>query len=252
MRDALEDAVARRERYAYHPCTDNCASKVRDVLDRVTGGKLRAGGAPGEGPTYRVRIEEGLRGHLWPLFGLAIGLGPQTDRNPPTAFDQQFLPFDLRDGVERHLGVKPVTVFARPPLERPPASAGRWLAAGMGLALAAGVAAVGWRPARRRGAAVALGLLLGVAALFLDTVAVASTWVEFKRHGSLLLFLPTDLGLGALQGAPLRRYLGARLALIGGLVLLSLAGVISQPLLAPAALVGLPLLALWGLERRDR
>ena len=42
------------------------------------------------------------------------------------------------------------------------------------------------------------------------------------------------------------------LALIGGLVLLSLAGVISQPLLAPAALVGLPLLALWGLERRDR
>jgi hypothetical protein len=86
--------------YLYDYYRDNCSTRVRDAIDRVLGGRLRAAteGAA-SGSTFRSHTERLTAAGPAdvPIFtGLMGGLGPAADR-PISRWEEMFLPFALRD-----------------------------------------------------------------------------------------------------------------------------------------------------------
>jgi hypothetical protein len=83
--------------YWYDYFRDNCSTRLRDAIDRALGGELRRVTEPQTtSNSYRsesVRLMEGM-----PLTqaGIALGLGPLTDR-PLNAWEEMFVPMRMRD-----------------------------------------------------------------------------------------------------------------------------------------------------------
>jgi hypothetical protein len=129
IKNFLENNVRKENRnYLYHHYYNNCATKIRDILDDATGGQLR---------TYTdKRASMTLRDHTVrhlqevPLFGviLPFAMGPVID-TPITVWDELFLPAtfltalkDFRyydeNGTERKLVSRIRPYHAAP--DRPP------------------------------------------------------------------------------------------------------------------------------------
>lgn len=120
--------------YYYHHFKDNCATRIRDILDLATGGQFRErfGEAPG-----RYTLRQHVRRHTWfsPFMDWFLNflMGQDIDR-PITVWEEMFLPSEIgrrigeftytgEDGIERPL-VSGVEIFnraeGRPPvLEKP-------------------------------------------------------------------------------------------------------------------------------------
>jgi hypothetical protein len=120
--------------YYYHHFRDNCASRIRDILDLATDGQFweRFGQAPG-----RFTLRQHVRRHTWfsPFMDWLLNflMGPNIDR-PLTVWEEMFLPSEIGrriedlvytgpDGRERNL-VSSVEILnraaGRPPvLEKP-------------------------------------------------------------------------------------------------------------------------------------
>jgi hypothetical protein len=106
QRRALADFLAWNERpenrfYRYDYYRDNCSTRVRDALDRVLGGRIRAEtDTIATGTTYRWHTER-LAASDVPLYtGLQLALGEPADR-PLSAWEEMFLPLRLRDWMRR-------------------------------------------------------------------------------------------------------------------------------------------------------
>lgn len=85
--------------YLYDYYRDNCSTRVRDVLDRVIGGRLKAATADSmTGTTYRSHSERLIVEDEPSYVGLAAGLGPAADREID-AWQEMFLPFKLQEQV---------------------------------------------------------------------------------------------------------------------------------------------------------
>lgn len=78
--------------YRYDYYRENCATKLRDAIDRVLGGRLRpALSVPGIGRTWRGETAR-LLGSMLPLYaGIEIALGRHADQ-PLSRWDEEFLP----------------------------------------------------------------------------------------------------------------------------------------------------------------
>lgn len=78
--------------YRYDYYRENCATKVRDALDRVLGGRLKpALSVPGSGRTWRGETAR-LLADMLPLYaGIQIALGRHADE-PLSRWDEEFLP----------------------------------------------------------------------------------------------------------------------------------------------------------------
>ena len=136
-RNALPENVV----YRYDYFIDNCATKPRDILDRVLGGQLRAGADSLSGTTYRSEALRLMQGNTPVALGADIALGEPSDR-PITKWQEMFLPQRLHDWVATrqvrdsagvlHPLVKSERVMVqarRPPEpERPPSFAWLWIA----------------------------------------------------------------------------------------------------------------------------
>jgi Domain of unknown function (DUF4105) len=85
--------------YHYDYYRDNCSTRVRDALDRVLGGRLRAATARVQTPrTYRFHTQR-LTANDPPTYtGLLVALGHPVDR-PITAWQEMFLPLAMREWV---------------------------------------------------------------------------------------------------------------------------------------------------------
>jgi hypothetical protein len=95
-----ENAKPENRYYLYDHFRDNCSTRVRDAVDRATGGRVRRALDRPATSTYR---EHALRlvADDWPLYvGLDVGLGPAVDR-PITVWDEGFLPELLAQGLRR-------------------------------------------------------------------------------------------------------------------------------------------------------
>jgi hypothetical protein len=81
--------------YYYHHFKDNCATRIRDILDIATGGQFREryGAAPG-----RYTNRQHVRRHTWfsPFFDwmLSFLMGQDIDR-PMTVWQEMFLPAEV-------------------------------------------------------------------------------------------------------------------------------------------------------------
>lgn len=100
MRDFLEWNARKENRfYRYDYYRDNCATRVRDAIDRVLGGSLHSQMlGPGAG-SYRFHTQR-LVSNAIPLYtGLLLILGRGVDA-PITKWDEMFLPLELRKYLE--------------------------------------------------------------------------------------------------------------------------------------------------------
>jgi hypothetical protein len=227
--------------YRYDYFVDNCSTRLRDALDRVLGGALRAATDTIRTPfTYRresVRLTDGDR----PIqTGIDIALGRPADR-PLSVWESFFIPMRLRDAVrglalptgaggaptrlvleERHLAPYPGA-----PVVDEPATAPRLITRllPVGLVLAALVVGIRIMAVSRRGAAwglalvaAAWSLLCGIIGVILVLAWTATRHVFWARNENLLQLSPLSLALVVLVPLALLRGRWQRAALALALV----------------------------------
>ena len=87
----IENAKPENSHYRYDYYRDNCATRIRDVLDRHLGGRLAAA-SQGPAPlTYRQHTRRLTVQAPFLFFGLDLAMGPLID-HPATEWEAMFLP----------------------------------------------------------------------------------------------------------------------------------------------------------------
>jgi hypothetical protein len=158
--------------YHYDYYRDNCSTRVRDALDRVLGGAIKAqtAGLP-TGTTYRFHTQRLTENDPPTYTGLLLALGPGVDR-PITAWEEMFLPMALREHARRvvlpgangttvPLVARERTLFestAPEPPGAPPAWLPWYLALGAAVGGLAGLLGAAAGDRKRRWARVGFGL----------------------------------------------------------------------------------------------
>ena len=205
LADALaENARPENARYRYDYFTDNCATRVRDALDRALGGELRRQlQVRSLGETYRSESVRLASPAPWMWLGFDLGLGPASDV-PLSRWEDGFIPMRLADSlrlirladgrplVQREERVLEHRIAPEPEDFRP--VWWRWLCIGLALAIA-------WlwlQSARPRWAAFG-GLALWTACGLLGAVMLA-LWLGTEHrfawaNRNLLLLSPLCLAL---------------------------------------------------------
>lgn len=84
--------------YRYDYFVDNCATKPRDILNRVLNGQLRIGADSVTNHSYRWHTLRLMQHDEPVVLGVHIGLGEPADR-PITRWEEMFLPRELHDWV---------------------------------------------------------------------------------------------------------------------------------------------------------
>jgi Domain of unknown function (DUF4105) len=205
--------------YHYDYYRDNCSTRVRDALDRVLGGAIKAqtGGLP-TGTTYRFHTQR-LTANDPPIFtGLLLALGPGVDR-PISAWEEMFLPMALREHARRVVlrgrggSTVPLVASERTLFEstapQPPAAPPSWLpwylALGAVVGGLAGLLGAAAGDPQRRWARAGLGLFSILWGLVggLGGVVLAVLWaltdhVMAYRNENLFQLNPLLLGLPVL------------------------------------------------------
>jgi hypothetical protein len=209
------NALPEHRYYRYDYYLDNCSTRVRDVIDRIVGGQLKAAIAPRlTSTTYRFHTQRALQFDRAVAMGTNIGLGEVADR-PITQWEEAFLPSRLQqhirgvqiratDGTVRPLVKNEQEMFAArraPEPTAPPDDTVRNLVIGLSIAgilvLLARAARRGRRAGRVTFATVgtiwaALNGLLGV---ILIVGWTATRHVFMARNENLLQFDPLSLVL---------------------------------------------------------
>ncbi len=237
--------------YHYDYYRDNCSTRVRDALDRVLGGALRAQTATvPTGTTYRFHTQRLTANDALVNTGLLLALGEGVDR-PISAWEEMFLPLKLREHARR------VTILGpsggRVPLVRsertlfesseapPPGEPPRWLQWYLALGVVIGGSAFllarqapGSAPARVGFVVVAAGwaTVAGLAGLVLAGLWGLTDHVMAYRNENLLQLNPLALLLVPAIVAAARRGGTPRWATTTALVVaaLSLLGLLLKPL----------------------
>lgn len=241
-------------RYLYDQLYDNCATRVRDLINRVSEGALSRASQTTQAPhRYRDDTLRAMAGH--PIGHWALDLiGGRHQDLAVTSFNEMYLPVALRDRVARarlaidgHTGplaAPAEIVFARrgPPLSQNTQGA-RVVMLLLALALAA--LSLGFMSAsttaRRHlsGAALSLQMLWSsVFGLLVVPLTLLSHVHNFSPNENACLFWPSDLFLALFlyrvvvkqrsAGPVLKGYVALKLLFLGGLLSLKLLGVCAQ------------------------
>jgi hypothetical protein len=240
--------------YAYDHFWDNCTTRVRDVLDNATGGKLSAMKEPTDGKTYRDLAREGFFGleGSWaetrlPLLITDIAMGRKTDR-VPTYYERMFLPQYLREAVTKLWGIEPIVVYERQgaPQQTDGPSNRPWLVMWIVILTSPAWLTRLWGRFQRTGLAIAMlpYLILGFVETFL---AVISPLPYVRWNETVLVWLVLDVVVLFLPAPRNVRYAKARLIMLAAMAVLGFVGVFKQPELAPMLWPAIPLavVAFW-------
>ncbi len=232
----LGDLDPKKGSYIYDHFVDNCTTRLRDIIDNASGGKLKVDSDRRFPLTLRQMGRRGLA-ELPPLIAFAdFALGRYLDQRP-TVWQAMFHPFVLRDEVEAAFGAKPELLYQRrgPPIpEDGPTDRPYALLIGLVLMLPLLAARLTGRFER---AALAIGAIpAGLLGVVLWTVAIISTIPTVRWNEALFLYLPLDLALPFLGAARRERYARVRLGMVVVVSLLCAVGLFKQPLWIPIAI----------------
>jgi hypothetical protein len=210
--------------YRYDYYRDNCATRVRDIIDRALGGQIKAKASTLTGTTYRWQSLRLMQVDKPIMLGVDIGLGRPGDHDL-TVWQTMFLPRQLHDfiatlqvrdstGGMRPLVKRETTLFraSRGPEPESPPSLLPWLV-GAGLIVAAlfawlGSAAMAGGRAARISASVLIGawsIAAGLLGVLLTLFWSVTDHVFAHANENLLLFNPLWLVLGIVAIAALAR-----------------------------------------------
>lgn len=246
---ALVSALHKADRpeqtlYNYRHFDDNCTTRIRDLIDEVTGGLLRRPNQIADQPPLRSRVVDGFATSPVLLALQQAVLGRRVDA-PISGWDSMFLPEVLRAELHSHLHALPEVVYSRAAPLPPPSTLSPlvlWLVSGLGLLL---LAQLGGRP----GKVLSFGVLTLLALVPWSLLLIAKL-PELRINEALLVLWPTDW----LLLVPKAQRIYGRIRL-GGLLLVMLGkllGVLVQPLWGLCGLVALPLASVLVTEARRR
>lgn len=283
----IVNARPENREYVYDHLYDNCSTRVRDLLDDVTGGAVsRATWQRSSAGTFRELTLRAASGRPDALILLDLLSGPNQE-TAVTGWAEMYLPAGLRDVVaaaeieengRRRLLAGPVeVVYARrgDPPQRGSPYLGRWLVLLWCLLLSVGLflgrllrkppssrllRLAAWTVRWQWRLTVLPICILGMA---LFVFALISEVRELQWNENMLLFWPTDFVLLAVSGrwrrdgVPwmnrwLRVYLEAHLVVVAALVALKLGEVLKQDNWAFVIGTALLLTACVLLPSRDR
>jgi len=201
--------------YKYDYFLDNCSTRVRDAVDHVVDGRLRASAAPPGRMTLRGHALRMTAQPLWLYVALDVVLGPAVDR-PINRWTEMFLPEELARGLPGAQLVAAEQVLFQadrpPPRVVPPAWGMQFFLVGAGWG--AIMFALAWVGRLRRAARVTFGILLalwgfaaGFVGCFLIYAWAFTDHVVAHRNQNILLCAPwaialVVLGVGAAMGRP--------------------------------------------------
>jgi hypothetical protein len=210
--------------YRYDYYRDNCATRIRDIMDNAIGGQMHTKAGSPTGTTYRWQSLRLMQGDKPIMLGVDIGLGRPADRDL-TQWETMFLPRPLHDFVATlqvsdsagatHPLVKRESILFRasraPEPDAPPGLV-PWLI-GAGLIVAGLFAWIGSAAmAGGRGARVVASTLIGLWAiaagilgLLLTLLWTVTDHVFAHANENLLLFNPLWLVLAIVAIASLAR-----------------------------------------------
>jgi len=231
------NALPKNRYYRYHHFGDNCTTRIRDLLDEASHGRLAKVRHVRTDRTFRRHMREGFSGMPGLLFATEF-VGRPTDAFPDR-WERMFLPHALREEVAIAGIAQPVVTLHRrsgpSPLtgESQGARALLWVVAG----LAAVLLYLGARQggALARAAMACAGTVSTLIAVPLGVVALLSFQDELRHNENLLVFWPTDILLVWGNRPWARGYLRIRAGVALLLVLYRAGGLLVQdnfPLLA--------------------
>jgi hypothetical protein len=231
-----ESALPENRWYRYEQLEENCSTRLRDYLDEVTDGALRAAVEADSPKRYRDFTLEASAGNLPAQLGLDLITGPNHERRA-NGWARLYLPEQLRDAVARSdFGSKPeiVSVSRGEPVVQGSKWLGRRIVVGAGVTLALLLMAAARLPSPQlvraaSGALVISAVGCAAAGTVVWLLVADSEMADFGTNWNALVFVPFDLVLlgpalrglraGRLTLAPWQRgYLLARLALVAGAV----------------------------------
>jgi hypothetical protein len=245
---AIVTALHRADRpeqtlYNYRHFDDNCTTRIRDLVDEVTGGALRRGNLDKRFAPLRARVYDGFAAA--PLLSTLsqLVLGRRVDA-PITGWDSMFLPDVLRAELASHLLAAPEVVYQRqrslpPPSNLPPLLF--WSLLALGLVFLSRLGRVG---------RIATLAVLTLCALVPWSLLVVARLPELRVNEALLVLWPTDFVFLQARYSPL--YARLRLAGLVGVIVGKLLGILVQPLWGLWLLASLPLLSVWQATTRPR
>jgi hypothetical protein len=171
MADALaENELPANRYYKYDYYGDNCSTRVRDAVDRITGGRVKAASTGPATMTFRQHTLRLTADDIPISLGLNIAMGDYIDK-PVTVWEEMFLPSRLQEtlrtvkvaGPDGEVPLvkteKRILEADRGPLRTAPPN---WTAQMflVGAALGGGLALLGKQGRKSRGARVGLGVAL--------------------------------------------------------------------------------------------
>lgn len=172
-----ENAKPENAYYRYDYYRDNCATRIRDVLDEHLDHRLSAASRGPAALTYREHTRRLTSGSPLLLFGLDLAMGPLID-SQVTQWDEMFLPArveaklaELTDAQGAPLVRRKRVLFEAsraPTSEEAPGFDWRWLVIGV----VAGGVLCGLGLIRRRWSEVGVGVSLGATGALSGTLGV--------------------------------------------------------------------------------
>ena len=93
-----ENVKAENRTYLYHHYKDNCATRLRDIIDYTTDGEFRRWAESQPGYTFRQQASRALSRNPFMLWLLDFLQSGQIDK-PATRWDEMFLPENLEKAV---------------------------------------------------------------------------------------------------------------------------------------------------------
>lgn len=254
------DILEENKHYSYDHFWDNCTTRVRDILDDATGGALREMTDKTDGSTYRDLAREGFLGMRGALLITDIAMARVTDR-VPSYWERMFLPDYLREAAIARWGIQPITIYERkgPPalkeiekrltdpslsaadrkrleqayadLENQPTGRILFVLVVLLLTSPAWLTRL-WGRFQRTGLAVAVipAALLG---LVFWALAVISPLPYVRWNETCLALMPFDILLLLLPATKARQYARVRVAMLGLVAALLVAGILTAPIWPP-------------------
>jgi hypothetical protein len=228
--------------YFYDHFYDNCTTRLRDIIDEATHGRLRGDSDKHHHPlTFREFGARGLAGYT-PLIMVSDFITGRPLDVHPTMWQAMFHPDELRKAVEDAFDAPAEQIYQRkgPPFpDRPDWHRGLMILAG--LLLCVPFALARWTGRRER-LAMTLALLPAIVfgiVVWAIFAVVTIYWIRWNE--AMLIFVPFDIAIPFLAAGLRRRYAQVRVAMIVLATLLRAVGIFLQPLWVPALVAFVPL-----------
>jgi hypothetical protein len=227
--------------YDYDHFSDNCTTRLRDMIDQATHGALRAGADVPYPLTFREIGRRGLAGMPVLLLASDVITGRTLDDNP-TVWQAMFHPDIFRREVALRLGARSELVYRRQgPAFPQRGSTGRLHMLALGVVFAFPLVIAQWLRRFEIAALTWLTLELALLGLVVWGLAIVSSIPGVRFNEAVLVVWPVDAVLPLLTTAWRRRYAFARLGVLAMMSLLAVAGVLHQPLGILILMVFLPM-----------